>query len=237
MGNHHLVRGNRLKPHVILHMMSSLDGRIVTKNWPRLFDYSGMYEEIHRKLNGDAWIVGRVTMAEFAQGDPQPVASDERLPRTTWRAPGVVKGPFAVALDAHGKLHLNTGRVNGDAPVMVLTEQVSDAHLAELQRDGISYLFAGTDAIDLSVAMNVLATEFGIRRLLLEGGGTINGGFLKADLIDEMSLLLCPFTDGETGIQSFIESTVSVPSTFSLDALSKLDHDVVHLKYKRNSAG
>jgi riboflavin biosynthesis pyrimidine reductase len=34
-----------------------------------------------------------------------------------------------------------------------------------------------------------------IRRLLLEGGGHINGAFLQAGLVDEISLLLVPGVD------------------------------------------
>ncbi len=37
---------------------------------------------------------------------------------------------------------------------------------------------------------------FGIRTLLLEGGGHINGAFLQAGLVDEVSLLIVPGIDG-----------------------------------------
>jgi len=37
-----------------------------------------------------------------------------------------------------------------------------------------------------------LGGHFGIRRLLLEGGGHINGGFFQAGLLDELSLMLAP---------------------------------------------
>lgn len=53
----------------------------------------------------------------------------------------------------------------------MLTTGVTDAHLAELRRDGISYLFAGDADIDLPLALETLMREFGIERLLLEGGG------------------------------------------------------------------
>ena len=82
---------------------------------------------------------------------------------------------------------------------MVLTEQVSDAHLAGLRRDGVSYIFAGEQELDLALALEILNRELGIERLLLEGGGKSNGSFLRAGLIDEISLAICPAVDGARG--------------------------------------
>jgi riboflavin biosynthesis pyrimidine reductase len=127
-----------MKPHVIMHMMSSIDGRIVTTDWPKTLDVGDVYERVHADLPGGAWIVGRATMAEFAAGEPRPISTEKRFPRETWKAPKAEKGPYAIAFDRHGKLHLNKGDVNGDPLIIVLTTNVSDDHLAELRRDGIS---------------------------------------------------------------------------------------------------
>ena len=81
----------------------------------------------------------------------------------------------------------------------MLGEQVSDAYLAELREDGVSYLFAGANGDDLSGAMEQLASRFGAKKLLLEGGGRINGAFLKHGLIDEFSTLIFPAVDGVAG--------------------------------------
>ena len=82
---------------------------------------------------------------------------------------------------------------------MILTKQVSDAHLAGLRRDGVSYIFAGERELDLALALEILNRELGIERLLLEGGGKSNGSFLRAGLIDEISLAVCPAVDGARG--------------------------------------
>ena len=54
--------------------------------------------------------------------------------------------------------------------------------------------------MDLGKAMDLLGEHFGIRTLLLEGGGHLNGAFLQAGLIDELSLLLVPGIDGRHDI-------------------------------------
>src|SRR5215469_893799 len=190
-----------MKPRVILLMGSSIDGRIVSKHWPKELKtgMSEVYERVHRELDGDAWIVGRITMAEFGTGDPKPATAADAYPRRSWKAPGAEQGRYAIAIDQRARLHLNTGRASGDPIILVLTETVPDDHLAELRRDGISYIFAGREKIDLARALEILAEEFGIKRLLLEGGGGINGSFLTAGLIDEISLLVMPVADGCAG--------------------------------------
>ncbi len=105
----------------------------------------------------------------------------------------------AVAIDPRGKLHYGRDDAGGDHIVAVLGEQVSDTYLAKLREDGVSYLFAGPYGNDLHRAMHTLGEAFGIRTLLLEGGGLTNGAFLKAGLIDEISLLVYPGIDGLAG--------------------------------------
>ncbi len=75
----------------------------------------------------------------------------------------------------------------------------SDAHLAGLREDSVSYIFAGAVKLDLALGLDILNHELGIKVLLLEGGGKSNGSFLRAGLIDEISLALCPAIDGARG--------------------------------------
>ncbi|MET3927798.1 dihydrofolate reductase family protein [Devosia sp. 2618] len=221
-----------MKPHVIMHMASSIDGTIVPKDWPiaALDGLNDAYEDIHRALKGDAWLVGRVTMAEFAEGAPRPMTTSERFPRKTWKAPGAASGPYAIAVDREGKLHLNISHANGDPLIVILTEGVSDDHLAELRRDGISYIFAGATELDLALALDILADEFAIMLLLLEGGGGINGSFLDADLIDEISLMLSPVADGNPGPSTF-DNRITPAKALKLQSVTQLDGGVLHIRY------
>jgi riboflavin biosynthesis pyrimidine reductase len=84
----------------------------------------------------------------------------------------------------------------------VLSGVTPDAYLAELREDGVSYLFAGPDGRDLAKAMDALGEMFGVETILLEGGASINGAFLKAGLIDEISVLIQPAVDGLAGVKS-----------------------------------
>ena len=190
-----------MKPHMICHMICSLDGRILQSRWrPESYKPGELFEDLHDRIGGDAWIVGRVTGQEFAKGDRYP-DTDETLPRENWFATREADA-FGVVLDEQGKIVWGRGDIGGDPIVVVLTEAVPDSHLAGLRSDGVSYVFAGTDMIDLRAVPDILNQELGVETLLVEGGGTANGEFLRAGLIDEISMALCPAIDGAAGAPS-----------------------------------
>ena len=226
------------RPHVICHMASSIDGRVKIKRWSRL-DVGGVvdkaYEAVHDKLGGDAWICGRVTMAGYASGEPPKPYSGAPIPREDFIARRDARG-FAIGLDAHARMHWGERNdITGDHVVMILTEQASDAHLDALRRAGVSYLFGGRDTIDLGRVLDKLAETFAITRLLLEGGGRINGAFLADGLVDEVSLLVAPAVDGLMGTPAVFdyEGHEDAPKSMALTlrTFEALDGGIVWLRY------
>lgn len=188
-----------MKPHVICHMMTTVDGRILPDQWYPSFGNSGIYEQIHGELKGDAWLVGRVTGQEFAQrGSPYPEIAGKMGERQHWFAKKQADA-WAVVLDKSGKIAWGRSDLNGDPLVVVLTQSVSDSHLAGLREDGVSYIFAGEEEIDLATALETLNRELGIGRILLEGGGLANGALLSAGLVDELSQIVAPSVEGVPG--------------------------------------
>jgi len=194
-----------MKPHVICLMASSVDGRTLPSRW-RPQGAGGLFEQVHDELKGDAWLVGRVTGSEFAKGKPYTAPATEKFPREAWFARRDASA-YGVVLDAHGKIGWGRSDIGGDPIVVVLTEEVSDAHLAGLRSEGVSYVFAGKSEIDLARVLEILNRELGVKRLLVEGGGGANGAFLRAGLIDEFYLILCPAVDGAKGAPAVFDST------------------------------
>jgi 5-amino-6-(5-phosphoribosylamino)uracil reductase len=193
--------GVHMRPKIICHMVSSIDGRLLAHRWtaPAAGIDAGRlrrhYEEVGARLGAQGWIVGRRTMEEIVKGTARTAAIVGDNLRETYIADRKGRG-IAVAIDPHGRLHYGQDNADGDHIVAVLGEPVSDDYLAELRRDGVSYLFAGPNGTDLQLAMDVLGEAFGIETILLEGGGIINGAFLRQRLIDEISLLVYPGIDG-----------------------------------------
>ncbi|TPM84783.1 RibD family protein [Mesorhizobium sp. B2-3-3] len=227
-----------MKPHVVCHMLASLDGslhpsRYTTSPDGTRAEWSSVYEQVHGDLEGDAWIVGRVTMAEMSKAGAHPPAHARKVERPHHFARRDA-GSFAVALDASGKLHFSKSDIGGDHVVVLLGHRVADSHLAELAADGVSYIVSETAEMDLGRLIDVLGRELGIRRLLLEGGAGINGSFFAAGLVDELSLLVAPALDARAANQGFVEfgeSGLAGKVLLSLTSCEALAHGLIHLRY------
>ena len=229
-----------MKPHVICLMAASVDGRTLPSRW-RPKGAGNVFEQVHDELAGDAWLVGRVTGQEFAKGKSPYPASTENFPRENWFARRDAKA-YGVVLDAHGKIAWGRADIGDDPIVVVISEQVSDAHLAGLRGEGVSYIFAGKSKLDLALALDILNRELGVKRLLLEGGGGANGAFLRAGLVDEINLVICPAVDGARGAPSVFNSSdseagQSAPvAAMMLDSSQVMEGGVVLLRYRIRNA-
>jgi 2,5-diamino-6-(ribosylamino)-4(3H)-pyrimidinone 5'-phosphate reductase len=216
-------------------MMASIDGRIVTEGWPVSGEEMKQYEAVHESYNPDGWICGRVTMElHFAQGvrPEAEVAKEHRGgKRDDFVAPGSHES-FAFALDANGRLAWESGDIDGDHVVAILSERVSDDYLTSLRERGVSYLLAGANDVDLALALRKIRERFGVQTLMLEGGGKIDGGMLEAGLIDEVSLLVAPVADGRIGNATVfdVEKDAVTPRRLSLEAVERRG-DLLWLRY------
>jgi len=225
------------RPRVICHMLASVDGRIVVDRWPITPEGRREYERVHASYAPDGWICGRVTMEPFAgrlRSDDE-VAREHTggAPREDFHAPGE-HDSFAFAIDASGRLAWETNDIDGDHVVAVLSERVSDVYLAFLRERGVSYLLAGARDVDLPLALEKIGATFGVRTLLLEGGGRINGGMLRAGLIDEVSLLLAPVADGRIGTPALfdVDGDDATPHRLALESVERREDDVLWLRYR-----
>src|SRR6266513_3416219 len=80
-------RRRGMKPYVICHMNSSVDGRILGSRWrPSENRMAGLFERIHEKLGGGSWLIGRVTGSEYAKAQAYPSCTDQTYPRQPWFA-------------------------------------------------------------------------------------------------------------------------------------------------------
>lgn len=226
-----------MKPHITCHMVSSIDGRILMSRWRPSGKAAGdLFETLHDEIGGDAWIVGRVTGQEFAKRDEPYPDVVETFPREDHFAVREADA-FGVVVDAHGKVAFGRADIGGDPIVVVLTRKVSDSHLAGLRADGLSYIFAGDDEVDLAVAVETLNRELKIERLLVEGGGGLNGSFLRAGLLDAISLVVCPAVDGAKGAPSVfdsgeeLEGPTAAVGALTLSETKVLDGGAVWLRY------
>jgi riboflavin biosynthesis pyrimidine reductase len=98
----------------------------------------------------------------------------------------------------------------------------------------VSYVLAGACDVDLAVALEKIGARFGVRTLMLEGGGRINGGMLRVGLVDEVSLLVAPVADGRIGTPALfdVDGDDVTPRRLALDAVERRADDVLWLRYR-----
>lgn len=227
-----------MKPHVICHAIASVDGRILTKRWrPEDASRSATFEPLHDQLGVDAWLIGRVSGQGYGKREAYPEHTDQHYPRQPWFARREAAA-YGIVLDPRGKIAWGRSDVGGDPIVVMLTEQVGDAHLAGLREDGVSYIFAGACELDLALALDILNRELGIKRLEVNGGGITNGAFLRAGLIDEISVVVFPAVDGVRGSASVFDmgeaeaGTAAALQSMTLASSEVLECGGVWLRYR-----
>ena len=116
-----------------------------------------------------------------------------------------------------------------------MSERAPDDYLAMLRDKQISYIVCGKSSVDLSRAVDLLGEHFGIRTLLLEGGGHINGAFAEAGLVDEVSLLIVPGIDGRHDIPAVFDGVspsrkAAVP--LKLKSVERREKDALWIRYE-----
>jgi 2,5-diamino-6-(ribosylamino)-4(3H)-pyrimidinone 5'-phosphate reductase len=231
-----------MKPHVICHMMMSLDGRIVSSRWQLSPAGRSEYEATAADFRADAWMCGRITMAAFAQdrGMPSGASKPSDISKVDYIAPHN-QNSYAVGLDPRGKIYWGRNDITGDHVVTVLTEAASSEYLAYLRSCGVSYLFGGRDSIDLPKTLGKLVAAFGIKTLLLEGGGKINGSMLRNELIDGLSVLVAPVVDGLSGMPALFDTSETAPPPIAsprwrLKSVDRRADDILWLRYERSTS-
>ena len=75
-----------MKPYVICHMASSIDGRILPSRWRPHGIEGDLYERLHTQFAAQAWLIGRVTGQEFAKAKAYSNETSSQFPREPWFA-------------------------------------------------------------------------------------------------------------------------------------------------------
>lgn len=227
-------------------MLTSLDGKVIGDYMKveRAAYFTDEYEKIHGRYGCKAWMCGRVTMEEhFTFGHKLDLAQDSipTIPRMDYVAKKDAK-TYVIAVDPSGKVGWTENSIapwnehrSEDHIIEVLTEQVSDAYLGHLKKIGISYIFGGKERLNFSLVVEKLKKLFSIDKLMLEGGGFLNGSFLNEGLIDELSLVLVPIADAASNSVTLFETSSYLnktqPVNFFLKDIEKLDDGGLWMKY------
>ena len=221
------------KPYMICHMMMSVDGRIDCGMTVKIAGSNEYYEALSA-LDVPTNLSGRVT-AQLELAEPGVFIA--KNPTESVGKEGFSKkrsaNGYQVVVDTKGTLLWHDDS-NGDSPlIVIMSTEVTKEYLAYLDSLHISWIVCGETHIDLHKAVEILYTEFGVERMAVVGGGTINAAFLNAGLLDEVSILLGPGIDGRKGMTATFDGLPldTDPVNLKLLSVQPYDNGAVWLRY------
>lgn len=221
-----------IRPHIICHMMISIDGRIDCEMTAKISGVKEYYDSL-KALNVQATVSGRVTaQLELAQ-DGEFVSKKEEIFGREGFSKKCDSDNYCVVVDTKGSLLWTHLKELNQPLIVITTMSVKKDYLDYLDSERISWIAVGEKQIDLVHACEILAREFGIERMAIVGGGHINAGFLREGLLDEVSLVVGPAIDGRAGMTALFDGldAQKEPTPLKLETVNRYN-DVLHLLYK-----
>ena len=221
------------KPYMICHMMMSVDGRIDCGMTVKIASSNEYYETLNA-LNVPTTLSGRVT-AQLEMSDSgvfEPTNAAVAFGKEGFSEKRDAVG-YQVVVDTKGTLLWRDDSNSGAPLVVILSEAVTTEYLDYLDSLHISWIVCGKTRIDLRRAAEILYSEFGVERMAIVGGGTINAAFLDAGLLDEVSILLGPGVDGRRGMTATFDGLPMdrEPVNLRLENVKAYENGAVWLRY------
>lgn len=139
---------------------------------------------------------------------------------------------YEVVVDSKGEL---LWEKENEKPLLIITsEQVTKEYLNYLDEQNISWIVCGKNTTDLVKASKILYEEFHVERMAVVGGAVINGAFLKAGLLDEVSILIGAGIDGRKGMPGVFDGfDIDQPViSLSLKDVETFKSGAVWIRYK-----
>ena len=182
------VAGSKMppRPFVTANFAITADGRISTRNFtPSNFSSKRDKRRLVKiRAACDAVLVGARTLGADTM---------------TMGIPGVrgKNPPVRVIVSNSGRI-APTLRVfkSPGAPIVIFTTRKMPAKVRAALAPVADIFVHPTPTVDLPLALAILRADYGVKRLVCEGGGTLLRSFAAANLLDELHVTICPLVFG-----------------------------------------
>jgi 2,5-diamino-6-(ribosylamino)-4(3H)-pyrimidinone 5'-phosphate reductase len=95
--------------------------------------------------------------------------------------------------------------LGSDAQTIIAVSEAAPAEkVARLREKGVDVVVVGEERVSLPELMRVLKNRYGVSRMMIEGGPTLNWSMLNHRLVDEIRLIHLPFIVGGADTPSLV---------------------------------
>tara|TARA_B110000014_G_scaffold87627_1_gene60229 strand:- start:1650 stop:2303 length:654 start_codon:yes stop_codon:yes gene_type:complete len=182
------------RPYVILSAAMTLDGKIGKNKTKIKLSSKKDKTRVHRlRANVDGILIGKNTL-------------DADNPMLSVRY-SKGKNPVRILLDSRGTIKSSSKIIqscNKIPTIIVTTNLISKKNLCRLEKFPLEVIKCGKTSVD-TVKLLKLLYKKDIKKILLEGGGTINWTFLKNGFVDEIIVTITPYILGGSNSISLVE--------------------------------
>ncbi len=188
----HMEQPRRKRPFAFMLVAVSLDGKISPRRKPGEVNPVGPglippeIMDLHnrQRVGVDAVMVGLNCI----------ILDDSRLTSRSGSGPN----PIRIVLDGLAETPVTARVLGPEAPTIIAVgSDAPENRVRALREKGARVVIAGRGRfVDLPRLMEVISVDYRVKRLLVEGGGTVHRSMISARLYDELHLIVCPFIIG-----------------------------------------
>lgn len=170
------------RPHVIINCAMSADGKIAspTRKQMRLSSEEDIKRMYRLRNESDAVLVG---IGTILTDDPKLTVKESYVQHP--------KQPLRVILDSKGRTPTHALALNTMSKTLILTAKGQRSTYEGSHIEVVECKMGKEGFIDVTDALEVLYQK-GVRKLLVEGGGTVIWNFLKNKVVDDLYIFIGP---------------------------------------------
>lgn len=134
------------------------------------------------------------------------------------------ESPIRVIPSSNADIPLDANVLGPDAKtVIAVSEEAPADRVAAIRGKGADVVVSGNTHVDLPLLMRILQEDYNVRRMMIEGGPTLNWHMLHHHLVDEIRLIHLPFIVGGADTPSLVGG-MHIESEHEMIRLSLKDH-------------
>jgi 2,5-diamino-6-(ribosylamino)-4(3H)-pyrimidinone 5'-phosphate reductase len=210
------------RPYTLVNVAMSADGKLdsVARKGTTISSASDKARVDRLRASMDAVLVGGRTLLDE---DPRLTVKSQAL-REERQANGKEENPVKVGIVSQADLKPdgNFLTVGPARRLVYTTHRTPPDQIARLEKTGAQVFVLGEEQVDVSAVLESLYA-LGIRKLMVEGGGTLIAEFFRLNLVDELTIYIAPFIFGGDSAPTVADGPGFLPEQAPLLRLEAVD--------------